>query len=255
MKHPTVIVTATVAGAVLAAVLAVTQASAGGSTPAGAGGRSPAKLLHLDRSDWKITLPIGTKNGPTDVLQPDLDTFSIKPFFTVVGNSVQFQAPVTGMTTPNSSYPRSELRENINWDNKVGKNTMTIDEAITATPAVKPHVVAGQIHDAGDDVLVIRLEGSKLFVDHNGDDGPTLSDSYVLGTRFTVNLVASDGQIKVFYNGRQVDDYTVPATSEGLDYFKAGAYTQANCTNSAPCDNTNFGQVNIYRLKTTHSPS
>jgi len=30
---------------------------------------------------------------------------------------------------------------------------MTIDEAITATPAVKPHVVAGQVHDRLDDVF------------------------------------------------------------------------------------------------------
>ncbi len=33
---------------------------------------------------------------------------------------------------------------------------------------VKPHIVAGQIHDADDDVIVFRLEGKKLFIDHNG---------------------------------------------------------------------------------------
>src|SRR5882757_1786752 len=95
-----------------------------------------------------------------------------------------------------------------------GTNTMAIDEAITATPAVKPHVVAGQVHDASDDVLVIRLEGSKLFVDHNGTDGPTLTSSYALGTRFTVQIVASGGHIKVSYNGAQADDYAISSSGD-----------------------------------------
>jgi len=68
--------------------------------------------------------------------------------------------------------------------------------------------------------------------------------------RFTVQILASGGHIKVYYNGSQADDYSVSSSG---DYFKAGAYTQANCTNSSPCSDSNYGQVNIYHLTVEHS--
>ena len=84
-----------------------------------------------------------------------------------------------------SGYPRSELREmtssgsaNASWSTTSGTHTMEIRQAITHLPVVKPHVVAGQIHDAGDDVIVCRLEGSKLFIDQNGVNGPVLTTNY-----------------------------------------------------------------------------
>jgi len=223
----------------------------GSGSGGGSDGSVPADVLDL--TNWKLTLPTGSAGSPTEITQPALDSYSNSPYFTVSGGSVQFRAPVNGVTTSGSSYPRSELREmtnngssNASWSTTSGTNTMTIDEAITATPAVKPQVVAGQVHDASDDVLTIRLEGSNLFVDHNG---PTLTSSYALGTRFTVQIVASGGHIKVSYNGAQKDDYAISSSG---DYFKAGAYTQANCSNSAPCSDSNYGQVNVYGLTVSH---
>lgn len=222
----------------------------------GDGTTGPVPADILDLTNWKETLPIGDAGSPTEILQPELATYSIDPYFMVnpAGDGVQFRAPVNGVTTSGSGYPRSELREmngsNLaSWSTSSGTNTMTIDEAITATPQTKPHVVAGQVHDSSDDVLTIRLEGTNLFVDHNGDAGPTLTSSYTLGTRFTVQIVASGGHIKVFYNGAQKDDYTKSVSGA---YFKAGAYTQANCANSTPCDSSNYGEVNIYGLTVSH---
>ena len=132
-----------------------------------------------------------------------------------------------------------------------GTHTMMVEQAITAAPAVKKHVVAGQIHDGSDDVLTIRLEYPRLFVDHNGVDGPTLTSSYVLGTRFTVKIEAGDGQIKVYYNGSETPADTFPKSGSS-NYFKAGAYTQSNCTREARCNTDNYGEVVIYRLEVTH---
>jgi hypothetical protein len=36
-------------------------------------------------------------------------------------------------------------------------------------------------------------------------------------------------------------------------YFKASAYTQANCSNSSPCDDSNYGQTTIHSVSVTHS--
>ena len=36
-------------------------------------------------------------------------------------------------------------------------------------------------------------------------------------------------------------------------YKEAGAYTQANCDNAAPCSADNYGETQIYALSVTHS--
>jgi hypothetical protein len=221
----------------------------------------PANILNL--TNWKITLPIDGSDGGTDadeVAQPALATYSIDPYFKNNSNNsgVIFRAHTGGATTSGSGYPRSELREmtnngatNASWSSGSGTHTMEIDEAITHLPVVKPHIVAGQIHDANDDVIVFRLENQKLFIDINGDDGPTLTSSYVLGTRFKVKFVVANNQTKCYYN--DVLMYTYNHTYSGA-YFKAGAYTQSSCTgtpgSSESC--SAYGEVVIYNVTVTH---
>jgi hypothetical protein len=221
----------------------------------------PAQVLNL--TNWKQTLPTGSSKSPKEILQTLLSSFSLAPFFQANTdcNAVVFRAPVNGVTTSGSGYPRSELREMKNngadqasWSTTSGTHTMFIDQAITAVPKTKKHVVAGQIHDASDDVIVIRLEYPKLFVDINGTTGPTLDANYTLGKRFTVKFEAANGKIKIYYNGNQTPVYTLSKSTSG-NYFKAGAYTQSNCTKETVCDNSNFGEVAIYDLKVTHSDS
>jgi poly(beta-D-mannuronate) lyase len=124
---------------------------------------------------------------------------------------------------------------------------MEFTQAITHLPVAKPEVVAGQIHDADDDVLVIRLENRHLFVDENGGRGPTLTSNYRLGDKFTVKFIAATGGIQVWYNGRFIYTYNVSATG---CYFKAGCYTQSN-TSRGDLPSA-YGQVVIYNLSVTH---
>lgn len=216
----------------------------------------PAQVLNL--SNWKLTLPIGTAESPTEILQPQLATYMIDPWFIVQNGAVRFRAPVNAPTTSGSSYPRSELREMKNsgkekasWSSTIGIHSMTIDQAITAVPATKRHVVAGQIHDASDDVIVIRLEYPKLSVNVDGSNAYLLDGNYVLGKRFTVRFDVSGGETKVYYNGTL--SYTLAKAYTGA-YFKAGAYTQSNCSREAAhlCLNSNFGEVVIYSLQVSH---
>jgi len=218
----------------------------------------PANILDL--TNWKETLPIGSSGSPIEIYQPQLATYVNNPYFVVNSgcNGVQFRAPVNGVATSNSGYPRSELREmtnngatNASWATNSGINTMFIDEAITAVPQNKQHVVAGQVHNATDDVMVIRLEYPKLFIDIHGITGPTLDNNYVLGRRFTVKFVASNGQISVYYNGSTTPSYTLKKIGSG-NYFKAGVYTQSNCTKETSCNSNNYGEVNIYNVWVQH---
>ncbi len=204
-------------------------------------------------------MPINTAHtsSPDAISQPELATFSLAPYFQLnsAQNSVIFRANVEGVTTSGSRYPRSELREMDNsgrqeasWSNSSGSHTMTIKEAITHLPAVKPEVVAGQIHDASDDVVMVRLENKHLFIEAAGKNIGDLDDNYLLGTVFTVQLVAADGRIKVFYNDALKVDYSKSGSGY---YFKAGCYTQSNTSKGdQPGD---YGEVVIYGLQVSHS--
>jgi hypothetical protein len=130
---------------------------------------------------------------------------------------------------------------------------MFIDEAITAVPTTKSHVVAGQVHDGTSDVIVVRLEYPKLYINIGGIIGPTLDANYTLGKRFTVKFEASGGQIRIYYNGSTTPVHTI-SKSISTAYFKAGAYTQSNCTKEPAnlCNENNYGEVIIYNLEVNH---
>jgi hypothetical protein len=214
----------------------------------------PGGVINL--AHWKLTLPTGDDGDPDEITQPELSRFRDPEYFDVdrLGEGVVFRAPVGGVTTGNSSYPRSELREmtsngrkQASWSSASGTHVMTISQAITALPDGKAEVVAGQIHDDEDDVVMVRLHGSKLFVEADGRQVGVLDPKYRLGARFTVQFAVADGQIRVTYNGIK----TVGMEHDGDGYyFKAGCYTQANEDNA---DEGSYGEVVIYALSVQHS--
>ncbi|MGQ0481478.1 MAG: polysaccharide lyase family 7 protein [Pseudonocardia sp.] len=214
----------------------------------------------LDLVNWKLTLPTGSSSSPAEVEGQRLRSFSSADWFNVRKDcAVAFRAPVNGVTTSGSKNPRSELREmsrggtdKASWSSTSGTHTMVVKEAFTKLPTGKPHLVGAQIHDAEDDVTVFRLEGSKLWVTNGDETHHALATSnYVLGTPFEAKFVVSGGQTRAYYNGRLVTTITKDYTGA---YFKAGAYTQANCENAAPCDSGNYGETLVYDLKVTHKP-
>jgi poly(beta-D-mannuronate) lyase len=213
----------------------------------------PGDVLNL--ANWKLTLPVGIENKPQEVLPPQLLSFT-DDFFRLddTHDGVVFTANAGGVTTKGSGYPRCELRELngeqlASWSNRTGTHTMTLREAITQLPHVKPHVVAAQIHDAEDDVVMVRLEGTRLFVEYADGDGEfPLDDNYKLGTPFDLRITAAGGRVQVDYNGVRAGD--IPLEGDGW-YFKAGTYTQSNLTRGDAPDAA--GQVVIYALNVQHA--
>jgi poly(beta-D-mannuronate) lyase len=235
-----------------------TTASATTATDAPAATAPPQPTVPadvLDLTNWKLTLPAPAPDGEAlEVTQPELATFA-DATFRLAGSSVVFTAPVSGATTPGSSYPRCELREmvdggaaNASWSSTSGTHVMEITQLISTLPSRKPEVVAGQIHDAEDDVLMIRLEDEDLIVEGDGEQLAELDGDYVLGTTFTVRIEVSNGSIRVLYNGEQKLDYAF--SGDGL-YFKAGVYTQSNLEQDEPPDAA--GQVVITALRVEHT--
>ena len=128
---------------------------------------SPGELI--DTNDWYLTLPTGKEGSPDTVEGSKLATYHSKYFdLTPARNGIVFNAGADGVTTKNSHYPRSELREmngteKASWSNTTGTHVFDVREAFTKLPEAKPDVVGAQIHDAEDDVMQIRLEGKKLI--------------------------------------------------------------------------------------------
>lgn len=218
--------------------------------------RYPADVLDL--RNWYVGLPTGAAESPTNVKQPALATFAVDPWFVATPGctGVQFRAAVNGVTTSGSDYPRSELRETsgssmASWSSTSGTHTMTIRQQVQHLPSTRPYVVVGQIHDADHDVSVFRVEGSNLYLT-NGDEPhyKLITGSLALNTTFEVKFVVGGGQIKAYYNGALVSTIT---KSFSAAHFKAGAYTQANCTNSSPCSSSNYAQVVIEALTVSHT--
>ncbi len=208
----------------------------------------------LDLANWSLTLPTGTEGDPDEVRQPDLATYTDGWFrIDPAGTGVAFTANAGGVTTENSGYPRSELRERVGgeraaWSNTSGVHTLEVRQAVTELPEVKPHVVTAQIHDAEDDVLEIRLEGSRLLAEYDDGDGSVeLDPDYRLGTYFDLAIVAAGGRVRVLYDG--VERADLPLAGEGW-YFKAGSYVQSNPERGDRPDAV--GTVVVERLRVTH---
>jgi hypothetical protein len=210
----------------------------------------------VDLTNWSVTLPAA--GAPLTIKQPRLAGYAGGSWFAARGCAIQFAAPVTSATTPNSRYPRSELREMTNggrakaaWSSSVGRHELDVDLAFTRLPAVKPQVVGAQVHDATDDVITLRLDGSKLWIAHRDVARTALvTDHYRLGTRLPVRFVVQHDVVRAY-----VDDRLVAGFKESFTggYFKTGAYVQANCSNSSPCAATNAGAVQLFQLRTIHS--
>lgn len=256
--------TVVLAGVTAAVSTAVFTLSAQAAAPAADERAAPAHCRYpsevLDLSDWKLTLPTGEEEDPAEITQPELASFSAAPWFRVEPgcDAVRFRAAVNGVTTGGSSYPRAELREMTDggrdeaaWSTTEGTHTLVVREAFMALPEERPYLVGAQVHGGDDDVTVFRLEGSSLYVTEGDERHHHLvTDDYVLGTEFEARFVAEDGEIDVYYNGRL--ETTIRHEGD-THYFKAGAYTQANCGNSEPCDDGNHGEVRVSRTEVTHS--
>jgi hypothetical protein len=209
----------------------------------------------IDLADWYLTLPTGKQGDPDTVENPELATFT-NEFFTLddTGEAVVFSARGDGVTTKNSHYPRSELREmngsaKAAWSNTSGTHTLDVCEAITQVPSAKPEVVAAQIHDDKDDVLQIRLEGQKLMVQYNDGGSEAIIDpNYVLGTPYNVRIIAANGKVDVLYNGQKKAE--LPLSGSGW-YWKVGAYVQSNSTKGDGAGSV--GEVTVYSLNCVHA--
>ncbi|MDO6761413.1 carbohydrate-binding protein [Tamlana sp. 2_MG-2023] len=259
--------------------------SGGGDSGSGEvepGNASIPSDLMSNCNQWKITYPDGVEDK-TLCGEANNEYFYVNSD----KNGMVFRVPIRSNngSTPNSDYIRSELREreadggsDIYWTTS-GTHVVYVQQAITHLPIVKDHLVATQIHgnksDGIDDAMVLRLEGSHLFLSFNGGvlrDEVTIKTNYSLGTTHEVIFevkdgkhycyYSEDGNLKNAYANGNASSYLVKDGSNsvlmdrdyGEAYFKIGNYTQSNAEKegSETGKSNNYGEVVVYDYYVEH---
>ena len=183
-----------------------------------------------------------------------------------VDGAMVFWAPVTGATTPNSSYPRSELREQLtppsnstNWL-PYGNHLLSAQCRVTQVPSTGK-VIIGQIHCyTGNARPLLKLQYNNGVIEalvktnSNYDaDFKFYFQNVGLSNLISYQIHQENGWLTTAINGSN-QTINVFATdpdwaTNGL-YFKAGSYCQDNS------GTTNEGaRVAFYALSRSHAPA
>lgn len=215
------------------------------------------KPVPVNLTGWKLTTYTEGPDGHArEVKQPELATYHSESFKPVQGGAFRFRVHKNGATTPHSTKPRTELRETkpSSWSTR--KDEHILSETMAVTHLDKgASVVVGQIHDAADDVVMIRATGlgnGNFAVDAglglgkgNGNDWKPLAATYRLGVKFKVSTYADADRIAVRLNNDKAHQAKWPRVLRDKCYFKAGAYLQSG----------DWAELVLYALSHEHNPN
>ncbi|MET8948563.1 polysaccharide lyase family 7 protein [Streptomyces sp. NPDC004542] len=239
------------------AVLSTTNASAAdpGKAPGG----------NFDLSTWELQEPVGSPGSPTTIPSSRLqgaNGYQDAYFYTDTRDgAMTFWAPEKGVTTPNSNYARSELRE-MNRSGSVANWSLDGSHRLSATlrvVSVTKNVCVGQIHlgTGGSSTkplveLYYRASGDIVLGTEDSPDGgqtPHTVGHVAVGKTWTYTIAVSGGDtIDLTVNGTTTH-YAIPASFFPYkQYFKAGSYNQSSSDST-----TNGARVAFYGLTVSHS--
>ena len=197
----------------------------------------PGKLFNL--SSFVLQLPVAAPGGGIEeVKAPALDTYSSAFFFTdAADKQMTFFCPENGAHTSGSEFPRSELREQPDFDLRKG-GFHRLNATLTVVSTTKAEAVTiGQAHIdgiSGACSIFIELEWANGdIISHMRDKDckgvkETVGSGYKLGDAVTYSLVVSgDSAFVSTDRGSQKAPYVYSwlKTSTPV-YFKLGNYLQ-----------------------------
>jgi hypothetical protein len=220
---------------------------------------------NFDLSVWALQLPIGSPGSPTTIQPAQLkgaNGYTNPSYFWTDKNdgSMTFWDPEAGVTTPNSNFARTELRE-MNANGSAADWTIAGTHRLSATlriVSVTKSVCVGQVHlGSGGSSTKPLLE---LYYAPNGtialgtENSPAGGQtrhtvgSVPLGTQWSYVIAISGGRINLTINGTTTS-YAIPSSFNAYhQYFKAGDYNQSSSSST-----TNGAKVKFYALNVSHS--
>jgi hypothetical protein len=221
---------------------------------------------NFDLSVWELQEPVGSPGSPTTISSSRLqgsNGFQDSYFYTDTRDgAMTFWAPEKGVTTANSDYARSELREmnhdgsSADWSLSSGTSTLN---ATLRVVSVTSSVCVGQIHlgTGGSSTkplveLYYHSNGDIVIGTENSPSGgqtPHTVANVAVGKTWTYTLGVSGGHtINLTVNG-STTHYTIPSSFNSYkQYFKAGSYNQSSSSST-----TKGARVAFYNLTVSHS--
>jgi Alginate lyase/Immunoglobulin domain len=242
---------------------------------------APAKALdpnqppggNFDLSHWYLGLPVDSSGGTTGnsasipASQLVAGYTNALYFYTGADGAMVFWAPVTGATTSGSSYPRSELREELdppstssNWF-AFGTHYLDAQCKVLQVPSTGK-VIIGQIHGfTGAALPLVKIQYHSGVIEglvktNANDDGSDFKFTYMnvgLSNLVTYQIKVVNGRISIAVNGvtNSMNVFqTDPDWQTNTLYYKAGSYCQDNV------GTTNEGsRVAFYAVSVSHGPA
>ncbi|MCO8163357.1 polysaccharide lyase family 7 protein [Pseudomonas sp. 21LCFQ010] len=217
----------------------------------------------IDLATWNLSVPVGIP--ATTINTPQLVRGYQDGYFRS-GETLFFWAPVTGSTTDNAKYPRSELRETtadgraFNWSYTSADNVLRAALTVNQVPS-NGKIVIGQIHAYQSNEPLLKVEyqykeklqtGNIVAKLRRNPDAEieviTLAQGVPLNVRFNYTIaLTSTGELSVNAYDHDWKVRLDQQWSTKLLYFKAGVYTQ---------DNTGYasegGAATFYLLRISH---
>lgn len=237
-----------------------------GQSGAGAGG-SPGTVLdpaqppgkNFDLTRWVLQLPLADGDSVKQI--SDLGSYTSEFFYTAPDGAMAFWCPVTGAHTPNTKYPRSELREKpVGGDWAItGKHRLSATFKVTKNLASKGTII-GQIHGnaTGGTSEVLKLEWTSenaIVASVEDNDAPATQidkplGNYALGELLSYDITLENGSLKVTVTGAKgsksiTSPYTASSWTKDKYYFKLGNYVQLNTGASSDGARVQFYAVNV----------
>jgi hypothetical protein len=203
---------------------------------------------NFDFTHWELQLPIGTTGSPETITSAALAGCSgyTQPqyFFTdsTDGTMVMIVPgdPSTSgcVTTPNTSFCRTELREEgpTSWKPTAATNRLSATVTVVKADDSTHGTIIGQIHM---DSSVSNYPVAKLYCSSagavtigvhksvtGGTEYRTSLATIPLGKSFTYELIYELGVLSVSINGAKAQTISLGNLGSPLSYFKAGNYNQ-----------------------------
>jgi hypothetical protein len=222
---------------------------------------------NFNLSIWNLQLPTGSPGSPDTINASQLEGgYTSQYFYTDGGDgAMTFWTPENGVTTPNSNYARSELREMnangsaANWDLLAGTHTLNATVRVTrvpssvaigqiklgtpiragAAPSTKPLL---ELYYRANGDLVVGIENSPA-----GGQTPHFLTNIPLNTTFTYQIKSTSSALTVTINGTPYSFSYLQSFHNYGQYFKAGSYIQSSSSSS-----TVGARVKFYALNATH---
>ena len=120
--------------------------------------RKPGQNFNL--SKFKLQLPVAHGSGVVEIPSAQLTTYTSEYFYTdKTTGAMVFWVPTDGAHTSGSKFPRTELRQNTDFNISTGSTSLTVTMAVLQTPK-RNNIVVGQLKGENEQPIELRWNRS-----------------------------------------------------------------------------------------------